>query len=460
MSDPVRIAIVGSGPAAFYAAEHLLKRPGVEVDMIERLPTPYGLVRGGVAPDHPKIKSVIAIYEKIAAHPGFRFFGNVEYGRDLTRADLERHFHALLYATGAQTDRSLGIPGEELKGSHSATEFVGWYNGHPDFQDRVFDLDAESVAIIGMGNVAVDVARILCLTPEEMRETDMADPAIEALSRSRVRDVYLIGRRGVVQAAFTTNEVRELGEMKGADVIVRPEEAQVDEASAEEFAAGRASLKSKVEIVQGFAGRTPEGKPKRLHIRFCLSPLAVLDDGQGKVAGLRLAQNRLVRGASGAVSAQPTGEEETLPIQLLFRSVGYRGVPLAELPFDAKACVIPHLKGRVCQAGTEQRVRGHYVTGWIKRGPSGVIGNNKADSVETANMLLEDLDQGGLLQPAEPDREAFAAMLRGRQSRLVTFPDWQRLDRLEVERGRSQGRPRVKFLTVEEMLAELERVTP
>ena len=428
--------------------------------MLERLPTPYGLVRGGVAPDHPKIKSVIAIYEKIAANPGFRFFGNVEYGHDVTRADLERHFHAALYATGAQTDRSLGIPGEDLKGSHSATEFVGWYNGHPDFQDRVFDLNAESVGIIGMGNVAVDVARILCLTPEEMRETDMADPAIEALSRSRVRDVYLMGRRGVVQAAFTTNEVRELGEMKGADVIVRPEEAEVDEASAEEFASGRASLKSKVEIVQGFARRTPEGKAKRLHVRFCLSPLAVLDDGQGKVAGLRLAQSRLVRGASGAVSAQPTGEEETLPIQLLFRSVGYRGVPLAELPFDTKACVIPHLKGRVCEAGTEQQVRGHYVTGWIKRGPSGVIGNNKADSVETANTLLADLDQGGLLQPAEPDREAFAAMLRGRQSRLVTFPDWQRLDRLEVERGRSQDRPRVKFLTVEEMLAELERVTP
>jgi ferredoxin--NADP+ reductase len=460
MSDPVRIAIVGSGPAAFYAAEHLLKRPGVELDMLERLPTPYGLVRGGVAPDHPKIKSVIAIYEKIAANPAFRFFGNVEFGRDVTRADLERHFHAALYATGAQTDRSLGIPGEDLSGSHSATEFVGWYNGHPDFQDRVFDLSAESVAIIGMGNVAVDVARILCLTPEEMRETDMADPAIEALSRSRVRDVYLIGRRGVVQAAFTTNEVRELGEMKGADVIVRPEEAEVDEASAEEFAAGRASLKSKVEIVQGFAQRTPEGKPKRLHIRFCLSPLAVLDDGQGQVAGLRLAQNRLVRGENGAVSAKPTGEEETLPAQLLFRSVGYRGVPLAELPFDTKACVIPHLKGRVCEAGTERQLRGHYVTGWIKRGPSGVIGNNKADSVETANMLLEDLDQGGLLQPAEPDRETFAALLKRRQSRLVTFPDWQRLDRLEVERGRPQGRPRVKFLTVEEMLAELERVMP
>ena len=457
LSAPIRIAIVGSGPAAFYAAEHLLKRPGVEVDMIERLPTPYGLVRGGVAPDHPKIKSVIAVYEKIAAQPGFRFFGNVEYGRDVTRADLERHFHAALYATGAQTDRSLGIPGEELKGSHSATEFVGWYNGHPDFQDRAFDLTAEAVAIIGMGNVAVDVARILCLLPQEMRATDMADRAIEALSVSRVRDVHLIGRRGVVQAAFTTNEVRELGELQGADVIVRPEQAQVDEASAEEFAAGRASLKSKVEIVQGFARRTPAGKPRRLHIRFCLSPIEIVGDTNGRVAALRLAHNQLVRTESGAVVARPTGEVETLPVQLVFRSVGYRGVPLAELPFDAKACVIPHLKGRVCEAGTETPVRGHYVTGWIKRGPSGVIGNNKADSVETANMLLEDLDRGALLEPAEPSAQAFADLLARRQPRLVTFPDWQRLDRLETERGRPHGRPRVKFTSIEEMLAALRQ---
>ena len=226
MEEPLRIAIIGSGPAAFYAAEHLLKRPGSQVDMIERLPTPYGLVRGGVAPDHPKIKSVTAVYEKIAAQPGFRFFGNVEYGRDLTRADLEAHFHAILYATGAQTDRRLDVPGEDLEGSHSATEFVGWYNGHPDYRDRVFVLSRESVAIVGMGNVAVDVGRILCLLPRELKETDMSDYAIEALSGSAVKDVYLIGRRGVVQAAFTNNEVRELGEMEGADVIVSPEEAR------------------------------------------------------------------------------------------------------------------------------------------------------------------------------------------------------------------------------------------
>jgi len=454
LSGPLRIAIVGSGPAAFYAAEHLLKRPGTQVDMIERLPTPYGLVRGGVAPDHPKIKSVIAIYEKIAAHPGFRFFGNVEYGRDLARADLEAHFHAVLFATGAQTDRRLEVPGEDLQGSHSATEFVGWYNGHPDFRDRVFDLSCESVAVIGMGNVAVDVARILCLTPRELGETDMANHAIEALGKARVKDVYLIGRRGLVQAAFTTNEVRELGEMEGADVIVLPDEAEVDMASAAELAAGRASLKTKVEIVQEFARRAPAGKPRRLHLRFRLSPAEIVGDARGRVATLRLAKNELVAGEGGAVKARATGEFEELPVGLVFRSVGYRGVPLPELPFDSRAGVIPHEKGRVRDTGGAQ-LRGFYVSGWIKRGPSGVIGNNKADSVETANALLEDADRGALPAPAQPDPGTFAALLRARQPRLVTFEDWRKLDRLEVERGRAQGRPRAKFTSVEEMLAAL-----
>src|SRR5262245_50472611 len=278
--SPLRVIIVGSGPAAFYAAEHLLKQQEpVHVDMIDRLPTPYGLVRGGVAPDHQKIKSVIAIYEKIAAHPGFRFFGNVEFGRHVTRADLERHVHAVVYACGAQTDKRLGIPGEDLAGSRSATEFVAWYNGHPDFRARSFDLSVEHWAVIGVGNVAVDVARILCLTPEELRETDMAEYAIEALSRSRVKEVSILGRRGPVQAAFTTVEVKELGELPGADVIVHPEEVAIDEASAEELAGARAATKAKVEIVQEYSRRTPGGKPRRLAIRFCVAPLELTGDG-------------------------------------------------------------------------------------------------------------------------------------------------------------------------------------
>ena len=452
----IRVAIIGSGPAAFYAAEALLKQPDLQVDMIERLPTPYGLVRGGVAPDHQKIKSVIAIYEKIAAHPGFRYFGNLEYGRHLRRTDLESHFHAILYATGAQTDRRLGIPGEDLRGSHSATEFVAWYNGHPDFRDRVFDLSCERAAVIGMGNVAVDVARILCLTPAQLGETDMADQAIAALSQSRVREVYMLGRRGLVQAAFTTVEVKELGELEAADVIVDADECALDPASAEEMAAGRATLKAKVEIVQGFAHKTPEGKPRRLHIRFCVSPLEILGDAEGRVRGLEIVRNRLVKDDSG-IRAEPTGEVETLEVGLVFRSVGYKGVPLPELPFDERRGTLPHHKGRVLDAVGGAPLKGHYVTGWIKRGPSGVIGNNKADSVETVKELLDDGAKGALLAPGEPDPAAFESLARARQPQVVTFLDWRELDRLEVERGAPQGRPRVKFTSVDEMLEALPR---
>jgi ferredoxin--NADP+ reductase len=458
-SEPaLRVAIVGSGPAAFYAAEALLKATGraVTVDMFDRLPTPYGLVRGGVAPDHQKIKSVIATYEKIAAHPGFRFFGNVEFGRHVTRADLERHVHAIVYACGAQTDKRLGIPGEDLAGSHSATEFVAWYNGHPDFRDRVFDLNAVHVAVVGVGNVAVDVARILCLTPEELGTTDMADYAIEALSRSRVREVTMLGRRGPVQAAFTTVEVRELGELPGADIVVRPEEAAVDPVSAEELAAARAATRAKVEIVQEFSRRAREGKPRSLTIRFLVSPLELIDDGDGRVAGVKLARNRLVKDAAGAVVTEATGETEVLPAELVFRSVGYRGVALPDVPFEPRTGLIPNLKGRVLDGATRVPIAGHYATGWIKRGPTGVIGNNKADSVETIHALLEDAAAGALPVPPAPDPAALEALVRERQPLLVTFPDWKRLDRIEIERGAPHGRPRSKLTSIEEMMAALE----
>ena len=456
---PLRIAIIGSGPAAFYAAEALLKAPGraVQVDMFDRLPTPYGLVRGGVAPDHQKIKSVIAIYEKVAAHPGFRFFGNVEFGDHLTRADLERHVHGILYACGAQADKRLGIPGEELAGSHSATEFVAWYNGHPDFRDRVFDLTAESVAVIGVGNVAVDVARILCLTPEELRETDMADYAIEALSSSRVKEVSILGRRGAAQAAFTTVEVKELGELPGADVIVRPDEVVIDEVSAAELAEARATTKAKVEIVQEFSRRTPAGKPRRLHIRFLIAPLELRAGADGRVAGLRLAKNRLLKNEAGAVVTEPTGEQEELAAGLVFRSVGYRGVALPDVPFDPRSGLIPNVKGRVLQGPGGAPLPGHYATGWIKRGPTGVIGNNKADSVETVNQMLEDLAAGAFPVPAAPDPVALEALVRERQPAVVTFADWKRLDAAEVERGKPLGRPRVKFTSIADMVGVLRK---
>src|SRR5437867_4898849 len=364
--DPLRVAIIGSGPAAFYAAEAVLKAPGrtVTVDMLDRLPTPYGLVRGGVAPDHQKIKSVIAIYEKIAAKPSFRFFGNVEFGRHLLRADLERHAHAILYATGAQTDRRLGIPGEDLADSHSATEFVAWYNGHPDFRDRQFDLSVERVAVIGVGNVAIDVARILCLTPDELSATDMADHAIAALSLSRVKEISILGRRGPVQAAFTTVEVKELGELTAADVSVRPEEVALDPLSIAELEAARSATKAKVEIVHEFSRRAPAGKPRRLNLRFLVSPLEVLGDANGHVTGLRLAKTRLVKGPTGSLVTEPTGAIEDLPVRLVFRSVGYRGVFLKDVPFDERSGLIPNVKGRVLAAPGGAPLAGHYATGW------------------------------------------------------------------------------------------------
>jgi ferredoxin--NADP+ reductase len=456
--QPLRVAIIGSGPAAFYAAEHLLKQTATHfsVDMLDRLPTPYGLVRGGVAPDHQKIKSVTSTYEKIAAHPNFRFFGNVEFGRDVKRADLERHFHAIVYAVGAQTDRHLGIPGESLTGSHSATEFVAWYNGHPDFRDRSFELDAESVAIVGVGNVAVDVARILCLTPEELRTTDMADYAIEALSHSSVKDVYLLGRRGPVQAAFTTNEVKELGEMPGADVVVRHEEIALDPLSAAEMEAARATTRAKVEIVQGFAKLPAAGKPRRLHLRFLVSPMELIGNPGGRVQCVKLTHNRLVKSESGTIACEPNGEEEMLKAGLVFRSVGYRGVPLEGVPFREKAGLIPHLKGRVLDGEGGPVLKGHYATGWIKRGPTGVIGNNKADSVETANCMIEDAGAGSVNVPADPSPAGFEALLRARRPRCVSFADWRKLDALEVARGTPLGRPRVKFTSIEEMLAALD----
>jgi ferredoxin--NADP+ reductase len=453
---PLRVAIVGSGPAAFYAAEHLLKQNGlaVEVDMIERLPTPFGLVRGGVAPDHQKIKTVTAIFEKIAAHPAFRFFGNVEYGRDVTLADLRRHCDAVLFATGAQSDRRMGVPGEDLAGSHSATEFVAWYNGHPDFRAHRFDLGCECAVVVGVGNVAIDVARILSLGDEELRTTDMADHAIEALAASRVREVVVVGRRGPVQAAFTNNEVKELGELRHADIVVWPDEVELDPLSAEELAASpRPALRAKVELLQGFARQPSRGLPRRLHLRFFLAPAEILGDAGGRVCGVRLERTALERGADGRVTARPTGVSETLACGLVFRSVGYRGVALPEVPFDERGGVIPHAKGRVVDPARSAALPGLYVAGWIKRGPSGVIGNNKACAVETVNTLLEDL-RGGALPPAPAgDAAAFAARVRERQPRAVPYAGWRRIDALETGRGRAQGRPRVKLTSVEDMLA-------
>jgi ferredoxin--NADP+ reductase len=450
--------VVGSGPAAFYVTEDLFKRlgSGVQVDMYERLPTPFGLVRFGVAPDHQKIKTVTRVFEKAAANPGFRFFGNVDIGPDIDLATLRRHYHQICFATGAQTDRRLGIPGEDLERSHPATEFVAWYNGHPDFRDRKFDLSVESVAVVGVGNVAVDVARILCRTMEELETTDIADYALEALEQSRVRDVYVVGRRGPAQAAFTNPEIRELGNMCGADLIIREDEAVLDPLSQAEYSdSDDRDLKKKVEIIQDSAGRPPSGKPRRLTLRFLVSPVELIGNEAGEVEAMRLVRNRLHRAEDGRLRPVATDETETLPVGLVFRSVGYHGVPITDLPFDQKAGIIPNQAGRVMNGGSPEP--GLYVSGWIKRGPSGVIGTNKPDAKETVACMHEDMTAGATLMPATPDTGAIEDQLRAKGIRAVSYEDWRKLDELEIERGQSAGRPRVKFTDVEETLAQLSR---
>jgi ferredoxin--NADP+ reductase len=456
--QPLRVAVVGAGPAGFYVAEHLLRRGDlvVDVDVFDRLPTPYGLVRAGVAPDHQKIKAVTAAFDKVAAHPRVRFFGGVELGKDLTVVDLRGHYHQIVYTTGAQTDRRMEIPGEDLPGSHPATEFVAWYNGHPDYRDCQFDLSQERVAVVGVGNVAVDVARILCRTADELAATDIAEHALEALRHSQVREVYLLGRRGAAQAAFTNPEIKELGELPNADIAVKTDEVELDPLSREALETGndRAGAK-KVEILQSYARRPPTGKPRRLIVRFLVSPVAVLDNGAGAVGGIRLVRNRLVTSAAGTIQAQPTNEFEDLVAGLVFRSVGYRGVPLPGVPFDAKWGVVLNEKGRVLDPDTKQPLAGEYTAGWIKRGPTGVIGTNKPDAAETVIGMLEDVASGHTLEPPGADPAAVERLVRQRQPDYVAYADWLRLNDLEVARGRARGCPRVKFTRVDEMLEVL-----
>ena len=459
-AQPLRVAVVGSGPAAFYAAESLFKQAAlvVEVDMFERLPAPHGLVRFGVAPDHAKIKTVTRAYDTIAANPRFRFFGNVEFGRQVTLEDLSRYYHQIVFATGAQTDRHMGIPGEELAGSHPATEFVAWYNGHPDYRNFQFDLSVERAAVVGVGNVAIDVARVLLRTPDELVTTDIAAHALEALRESRIREVFLLGRRGPAQAAFTNPEVKEIGEMADADVVVRPDEVQLDPLSqAQVDAAGDRTLLKKIEILQEYARRPPGAKSRKLHVRFLVSPLELLGDTEGHVRGMRLGRNRLVASAGGAINAEATGEVEEMPVGLVFRSVGYRGVAIPGVPFDERRGVIPNEAGRVLD-GAGSSALGLYVAGWIKRGPSGVIGTNKPDSAETVAAMLADVARGVHLQPTEGSADAAARFVLSRQPLAVSYADWRRIDALECSNGAACGRPRLKFASVDEMLAALGRV--
>ncbi len=446
-SNPLRIAIVGGGPSGFYAAESLFKSGlSVSVDMYDRLPTPYGLLRGGVAPDHQQMKSVAKAYERVAlSNPQFQFLGNIKIGEDVTIDDLKACYDAIIFACGAETDKHLGIPGENLPGSYAATEFVGWYNSHPNYRDRVFDLQtAKSVAIIGQGNVAIDVTRILAKTTEELAGSDIAEYAKAALAASSIQEIHLIGRRGPVQSAFTELEIKELGELLDAEPVVDPGVIILGEAcQAELDEPTNNKARKNFAVLQRFAGRQSEGKPKKIYIRFFESPVEI--KGDTHVKSLVLENNRLA-GPAGAQKAEPTGEKFELACDLVFRSVGYRGVAIPGVPFDEKRGVFPNVSGRLTNNG--QPVYGFYAVGWIKRGPSGVLGSNKPDSADTVKTLISDLDQ---LKPAENrDNQLIIEKLGHHQ--IVSFSDWKKIEAEEIRRGETLSKPRDKFSKIEEML--------
>jgi len=446
---------VGSGPAGFYAAGALLAsaEPAFEVDMFERLPTPWGLVRLGVAPDHPKIKSVSRAFEKIAQRPGFRFFGNVEAGRDVEHDELKGLYDAVVYAFGAQADRRMGIPGEDLPGSWPATEFVAWYNGHPDFQGIPFDLSSERAVVIGNGNVAVDVARMLALTADELAPTDTTDEAIAAIVGSGITEILVLGRRGPAQAAFTTPELQELTELAGADLVVDPADLVLDPASAAALEEDTALARRNLEVLHEVAGRPPAGRPKTLHLRFCVSPVAIL--GDGRVEAVEVVRNELVADAGGRIRAVPTEEREVIPCGIVLRSVGYRGTAMPGVPFDDDRATIRNADGRVLDdAGAP--IPGVYCTGWIKRGPSGVIGTNKKDATETVELLLADATAG--LLPRRSDGDV-SDLFAGRGVHPVSYAGWEAIDAVERARGEEHGRPRVKLAQWDELLAAAVTVT-
>ena len=456
-ANPLRVAIIGSGPAGFYTVSNFFKQKGlsVELDMYDRLPSPFGLVRAGVAPDHQKDKSVIRSYGKSAENPNFHFFGNVEYGTHITLEDLREHYHQVIFTTGAPVDRNLRVPGEDLIGSHSATEFVAWYNGHPDFADLTFDLSQESVAIVGMGNVAMDVARILSKTPEELETTDIADYALDALRESKIKNLYLLGRRGPAQAAFTPAEIRELGELNATEVTVREDEARLDSVAVKYTENNPdKNIQKNIDYITQYAGREIKDKKKLLTIRFLVSPIELIGQG-GKLHSVKLVKNEAYISDDGSVRARPTERTEELPVGLLFRSVGYRGLPLPGIPFHEDWGTIDNLQGRVCSRFGDV-LQGLYTAGWIKRGPTGVIGTNKTCAQETVGCMLEDLRAGKLLSSEVSGRDDLIEFIRSRQPQAVTYEDWKKIDYAEVSKGAVENRPRVKFTRVDEMLSFLK----
>ncbi|MEU9918630.1 FAD-dependent oxidoreductase [Streptomyces sp. NPDC051001] len=443
----LRVAVVGSGPSGCYTAQSLVQLdPSVRVDVLDRLPCPYGLVRYGVAPDHEKIKSLQGNLRTVLEHERVRFLGGVRVGEDgVPAARLRELYHAVVYCVGAATDRHLGVPGEDLPGSWSATEFVSWYSAHPDAVDDGFVRDARSAVVIGVGNVAVDVARMLARGAAELNPTDMPQAALSALAASRVTEVHMVGRRGPSQARFTTKELRELGALPDTEVTVDPRELALDPAYLDPSALPAAPRRN-VEVLRGWATAPGRAATRRIRMRFFLRPVELLAE-HGRVAAVRF--ERTVPDGQGGVTG--TGRYEDIAAQLVLRSVGYRGVPLEGLPFDPATCTVPHLAGRVLREGIV--APGEYVAGWIKRGPTGVIGTNRPCAKETVTSLLEDAAAllGGEL-PGDP-----LAALRADGIEPVEWTGWCAIERAEAELGATLGRSVVKLPDWESLLAAARR---
>ena len=453
----MRVAVVGAGPAGAFAADRLLRRIGnVDIDLFERLPTPWGLLRSGVAPDHQEIKRLDATFERETLGHGCRFFGNVEVGVDISHPELMQHYDAVIYATGAQTDKSLGIPGENLPGSWPATEFVAWYNGHPDYRTLDFDLSHERAVVIGNGNVAADVVRILTRSTAELERTDIADHALDALRESRVKEVVVLGRRGPAQAAFTSSELRELGHMDGVDVRVDPAEVELDALSQRWLdEEGTFTARKNVELLHEFAAGPAKGDaPRRIVLRFLRSPLEIR--GDAKVQAVDIGRNEIVRTDDGSLRPRAVDEQpETIECGLVLRSVGYQAVPLPDVPFDERSYVLPNDRGRVRGVDGEP-LTGVYAVGWIKRGPTGILGTNKRDADETVERVAEDLASGALEPRELPAPDEIDTLLRERKPDLVTADGWRAINGRELESGRAAKRPRVKLASREELLAVTE----
>jgi len=443
MSRQLRVAVIGAGPAGIYAADILTKSDvDVAIDIIERDPTPFGLIRYGVAPDHPRIKEIIKALKRVLSNDDIRFFGNVNYGADLKLDDLRLFYDAVIFATGANKDRPMEIPGIDLHGSYGAADFVAWYDGHPDVHTE-WPLEAESVAVLGAGNVALDVARMLAKTADELLVTEIPDNVYRGIQKNRAQDVHVFARRGPAQVKFTPMELRELGHSPNIDVIVHPEGFELDEGSMDAIRASK-SVKLVVDTLQNYIARDPEDKKHRIHVHFCQNPVEVLGE-DGHVVGLRTERTEL----DGTGNARGTGEFVDWEVQSVYRAVGYLSDNLAGLPFDGTAGVVPNDGGRVIDIDGEA-MPGAYVTGWIKRGPIGLIGHTKSDAAQTINLLLSDLD--ALVAPEQPEPEAVDRYLDGREIEFTSWEGWEKLDDHEILLGESRGRARVKVVPREDMV--------